>query len=527
MPRNFIIAIGGTGSRCAEAVIHLAAAGLFEQPIHLLVIDPDQNNGNTVAVRTLLDHYVALHRASQPKEASIVKFGLFKSELPGPTFFQPAINLDPNTGAFLPATWSVPYLADRRFRDVIQFAAQDADIQEFLRLFYTDAEMEMALGGGYRGKPNVGSVALKQDLTDTSTADRALHEFLRSLNTEVQNGEARVFVIGSVFGGTGAAGVPTIPALIRSLPDDVVTNDGRDRIRFGAALLSPYFSFPQKGHQDSNEISTDSSLHPGRTQAALMYYSRIDTGYHHMYLVGSPARHRTNDHHVVLGDGQKNRSHYAELTAALAAADFFSKRTIPPETHKLHFTNSLRDSSDLGVTWETLPFRDARGRAEARTKLTAFTTLAYFYRNFLHHGFVTSRSYEDADWYRYNFTKITLRPDAEEETLETLNRFCVSYLEWLRLVGLTCPVVQNQPQLFNFDALDMTEPSLCEERLPNLLGGSTSVKRGVENSYSNILERMTRLQLRNVQTDSATGLFIYLLDKAVSGYSKQNYSLER
>ncbi len=55
----YIIAIGGTGARFAEAVVHLGAAGLYAQGnqvenLEILFVDPDKGNGNVEgAVRTL------------------------------------------------------------------------------------------------------------------------------------------------------------------------------------------------------------------------------------------------------------------------------------------------------------------------------------------------------------------------------------------------------------------------------------------------------------------------------------------
>ena len=69
MPENYLIAIGGTGSRGLEAVVHLAAAGIFQAPMHMLIIDPDQNNGNSVRVRTMITNYHALHLARQPQKS--------------------------------------------------------------------------------------------------------------------------------------------------------------------------------------------------------------------------------------------------------------------------------------------------------------------------------------------------------------------------------------------------------------------------------------------------------------------------
>ena len=68
MPRDYVIGIGGTGARCVEAIIYLAAAGLFESPLHILLIDPDQNNGNANRTKKLVSAYHQLQRCEQPQD---------------------------------------------------------------------------------------------------------------------------------------------------------------------------------------------------------------------------------------------------------------------------------------------------------------------------------------------------------------------------------------------------------------------------------------------------------------------------
>ena len=43
----YIIAIGGTGARCVEAITQCAATGLFTaEPIKVVFVDADESNGN-------------------------------------------------------------------------------------------------------------------------------------------------------------------------------------------------------------------------------------------------------------------------------------------------------------------------------------------------------------------------------------------------------------------------------------------------------------------------------------------------
>lgn len=357
MAQNYLIAIGGTGSRCVEAVVYLAAAGLFQSPIHMPIIDPDQNKGNSVKARQIITDYHALHLAQQPAQAQLKTWtGLGGTKLPGAKLFRAAIHHQsgPGSGQY-PIFWHNPNSAQRRFGEVIEYQAQRKELKDFLNLFYEPTDLEMVLDVGYRGRTNVGAVALKQDLEGTAPiANSGLREFLTNLNIDLQGEEARVFVMGSVFGGTGAAGLPTVPALIKQLPGKVISHDNRKRLRYGCAMMTPYFSFP-KGNNSSTGPGTDSARHAVATQAALLHYAHVPPGYQHVYFIGAPARPQTNSANVVGGQNQANAPHYAEMVAALAAWEFFGLAQVRPDARELHFADTKQSDPDLGVRWDTLP----------------------------------------------------------------------------------------------------------------------------------------------------------------------------
>lgn len=46
MTHSVVFGIGGTGAKCIEAVVHLAASGHTTKVIYPISIDEDSNNGN-------------------------------------------------------------------------------------------------------------------------------------------------------------------------------------------------------------------------------------------------------------------------------------------------------------------------------------------------------------------------------------------------------------------------------------------------------------------------------------------------
>ncbi|WP_310484947.1 hypothetical protein [Chamaesiphon sp. VAR_48_metabat_403] len=54
----FIIAIGGSGAKCVESIVQIAATGLYtKEEIEVLFVDPDENNGNVDRARKTLSTY--------------------------------------------------------------------------------------------------------------------------------------------------------------------------------------------------------------------------------------------------------------------------------------------------------------------------------------------------------------------------------------------------------------------------------------------------------------------------------------
>lgn len=522
MPENYLIAIGGTGSRCMEAVIHLAAVGLFQSPLRVLIIDPDQNNGNSVKTKTLTNNYHALHRAQQPREGEKKKtFGW--ERLPEPRLFQSPLNTRGGGDDQHSIFWQNPNPAQRRFGEVIQYQAQQEEFKKFLDLFYEANDLEMVLDVGYRGRTNVGAVALKQDLEKTANvADNGLRQFLERLNIDLQGGEVRVFVMGSVFGGTGAAGLPTVPQLIANLPPDVVAQDNRERLRYGCAMMTPYFSFP-KGGAAALGPGTDSARHAVATQAALLHYAHVPPGYQHVYFVGAPERPQTNPRNFPGGQNQANDPHYAEIVAALAAWQFFSLPRIAPDGRQLHFADTVRDNKqELGVNWGTLPLNpESEGRREEiRRVLTVFTTAAYFYKNFLYERFIHGDHYREANWYKNNFGQVAL--GEEFSLLQQFYDYSATYLEWLAKVGETGK--NADLRLFHWNALLETDPALADKYVGALLDDllSSSAKRS-QTGFHDIYSRLDKMTVRHAGTNSATGLFIYMLYCAVAEFCRENY----
>jgi hypothetical protein len=115
------------------------------------------------------------------------------------------------------------------------------------------------------------------------------------------------FAIGSIFGGTGAAG---LPVLGRALVDGVAREEGRNPVqgvdskRVGAALLLPYFTLPTPDAHNASDggIRPEAALFAQNAAAALPTYTAGQAGFSAMYVLGDD-QPREQKHNAVGGSG--------------------------------------------------------------------------------------------------------------------------------------------------------------------------------------------------------------------------------
>lgn len=520
MPKNYLIAIGGTGSRCLEAAGYLTAAGLLGAPLHALMIDPDQNNGNSVRTKHLLSLYNVLHGCEQPrdvKQRSLLAQGRALEE---PVIFQTPVNVNPHEpGQQYPVFWQDPNKADRQFGEAISFPVLSGEFQHFTRLFYEQEDLDMEMGKGYRGRPNVGAVTLMADLERTiNTPGKGLFELVESVRADLKSDAVRVFVFGSVFGGTGAAGLPTIPELLRKR----FRQNGDDRkLRFGCAMMTPYFTFEKAQAASSPEgPAPDSDIHQVATQAALLHYAGVPPGFQHAYIVGAPELLDSKVGHRAGGEAQLNDSHYAEVVAALGARDFYTLAEVGPDERQLHYA----DASEVG--WGALPAAQVErdDTRELKRRLVAFTTFAYLYKNVLHEDMKDGRWRSQQAWYKDNFLKRKMALDTHGQTLDVLRDFCRDYLLWLDMMGQALRAEDRQ--LFNWGAISLSGPDSVRELGRLIKPESEEVPRHAGKSYGKLMEKLNRLTPNYANRVHPVGLLIYLLYQAALEFSVENYYLK-
>lgn len=381
MAQIFVIGIGGTGMRCIEAFTHLCAMGMFDKTdVHLLALDTDKDNGNFTRLKNLKEAYI------KTKGVNKKQFALED------TFFSANLHyyqFSPDYSKL--STFSAIYnYGDTKFSNPEKAAIAD--------LLFTDNAKDFDLKHGYRAQTHLGSMLMYHSIIDdVKTNDRSdLRRFIQELISACTSGKPRVFILGSVFGGTGASSIPIIPKAIKEAA--ALISDATDIERnayFGATLLTSYFSFPlpndsEKAKQKVIATSDKFSLN---SQAAMMFYEAdetVKTTYQKFYMMGTESLDwkpsKVKDKTITGGESQENDSHYIELLAAFAAHHFFNSNEEGTDEAGLAGLDELKREKRIEYLYRTFnengkidftDFVSSAKKEDFAKKIGLFTAMSY------------------------------------------------------------------------------------------------------------------------------------------------------
>ncbi len=373
----FVLGIGGTGMRCIESLIHLCAMGMFDDTdIHLLALDTDKNNGN-------------FSRLKEVKEAYVNSKGLDKADRVAgkDNFFSANIKY---------YEFSPNYEQKSTFKKVFNYGdtqyneREKADLAD---LVLSENVEDFNLRHGYRAQTHLGSMMMYHSIIEAAKSQQnsEMKKFLQELIRASQSGTPKVFILGSVFGGTGASSIPIIPQAI-SKAAEILSNGAANVLKstyFGSTLLTAYFSFksPSSGELDNQKIIATSDKFALNSQVAMMFYeddATVRSTYQKFYMMGTDGlgwdpMQRESDkisETITGGEKQKNDSHYIELLAACAALDFYSEdESLLKRNKELHNTDyQYRAIDDSG----RFDFQDFVGTQRANEFAKKFGLLIAF-----------------------------------------------------------------------------------------------------------------------------------------------------
>ncbi len=321
----YFVSIGGTGAKVMESLTHLCIAGLLpsDERVYIAAIDPDVGNGNLERTSTALNNFAEFQNFSVGNDTP-----LFKNKI----------------SIVRPFPWN-PTGHDKTLDDLTEFHHhRGTPVGKLYEVLYTRRERSTTLNEGFRGHPSIGAAVLAKNFDDRTNTTTLTAQIEKTIG---EGDSVKIFLAGSVFGGTGAAGLPTVARLLRN---NLVDYAGR--ISIGGVLILPYFSFTPTDVKD--ELFARSENFLPNTKAALKYYAERENLFDATYFIGDSVMTPVGEFSVGSAN-QRNEAHVVELYAALAAVDFFARPINAPKIFK-YICHHERDK----FSWSDFPASSER-----------------------------------------------------------------------------------------------------------------------------------------------------------------------
>ncbi len=396
----YVFGIGGTGARVIKALTLLMASGVAVNNTNAIIpvlIDPDNANGDLTRTLELLRLYRGIRRHTE-QDVSKFFYNDIRALGDGDSKTTNEYHFSLNSGRNQP------------FKDMIGLGSMSLASQAMTRMLFSDQNLAADMEVGFKGNPNIGSVALNR-FKDSET--------FRSFATSF-NQDDRVVIIGSIFGGTGAAGLPLLIKNMRHADPSVPQHELLRNAPIAAISVLPYFNV-------QGDTTIDSNTFISKTKAVLNYYAAnlcSNNSVNALYYLGDAV---ANVHKGADGAAaQRNKAHFVELAAALAIVDFMQR----PQSDLVVEKGRVQTPRyyEFGLKEETndIQFRHLGRRSfdTAAKSLTQYFLFQKFFRDF-HKDQPLNTAY-----IKNGNNKLSM--DAfDQRLLADLERFNLVFDEWL------------------------------------------------------------------------------------------------
>lgn len=294
MGKLYIFAIGGTGSRVLKSLTMLLATGvkINASEIVPIIIDPDNAAGDlTRTVEYIRDYQAIRNHLKFTSNNKNAFWGTnFNCIVPGIVF--PIQNTQNST-----------------FSNFINYQGLNVENQALASILFSQNNLNSNMQVGFKGNPNIGSVVLNQFQNSNVFA---------SIASTFKQGD-RIFIISSIFGGTGASGFPLLIKNLRNLNTAIPGGGFVKDAPIGAITVLPYFSIRPQSKNDEINSSTFIS----KSKSALSYYEKNLNEANVLYYVSDTDNNKQYEYSVG-GKTQKNDAHFIEMLSALSIIDFMN-----------------------------------------------------------------------------------------------------------------------------------------------------------------------------------------------------------
>ena len=450
--------------------MHLAAANLLTpDPVRIVFVDQDEGNGNVTRAKIAVKIYSKCYE-------------IFKDD-PQRPWMQTPIEI------FDEMVWSPVKEAGKslgRFFNYDLLQQSKPELKHLFDVLYTENERETPLVDGFRGYPAIGSAVMSRlNLSEEQPWKRLIETIKRDTSDQAP----KIFLCGSVFGGTGASGLHAISRILAKQLEYEV-----GEVKIGGLLMLPYFTFPTE-QAPKDEIYASPEQFLLNTEVALRYYRAQARnqgenyggtnylGFDAIYLLGMPELSQVNEKFKLGRAAQENNPHFIELYAALAARHFLMKT---PTQRLLIMRRQLPDQ----IGWSDIP-----ERAEVRKKLQQATRFAFTWTTSIFPDLKTGEAntkklvrkepwverFFDSNTIFSRFARNELPQLSTSEQLqarEHINQWSEAYLKWL---GALHEDNQNPIRLFNHNAFFKDgQINRQPEDFPNLTYDAPKPKGGIQ-----------------------------------------------
>lgn len=322
MKKVFVFCIGGTGIRVMKSIAMLMAGGMDTNGYTVVpvILDPHLDLEEKKNLHFLIDSYKDIYNKTINNGSSTLNSldGFFNSEIRTINELHDHTNdTQQNAGS------------NEKFRSYIELANLGADdLNNYLvETMFSTKSLDNPLSVGFKGNPNVGTVVLGEMIEGA--------DWFRAFKQHCEKND-RVFIISSIFGGTGASGYPLLEKKIRLAENEPAVKNAL----MGAVTVLPYYGLKDPATTGSD---IDSANFYTKTKAALAYYEgTVKSDY--LYYVGEKSLKQVYDNDEKKQDDKAN---FIELVAASALFDFLKRGKPDNQQYLSRAIESDLESLDL------------------------------------------------------------------------------------------------------------------------------------------------------------------------------------
>ena len=314
----FVFCIGGTGLRVMKSALMLMSAGMDTKGFTIvpIIIDPHVELNEQRSLANLINQYKSLHDDAwgmdSPQKSFFASNVRNLGEVVGDAMTEMSSNEEHRTFGQFIGEGNIP----------------SSDINKLLvESLFSTKSLNSSLDVGFKGNPNVGTVVLGEQLA--SRGD------INLFKNHVDD-EDKIFIISSIFGGTGASGAPLLQKIITSSTN----NPKLQKAVLGGVTVLPYFklSDPKRNHSD-----IDSSVFLTKARAALSYYAEaMHPDY--QYYIGEINMKGTYENDE---KNQPNPANFIELVAATSLFHFLNQPKPTQQGKTVTFMRGIEDDVNV------------------------------------------------------------------------------------------------------------------------------------------------------------------------------------